>query len=108
MPGSFPPAPRSGSGAHRGPRLGWRNAVRPPTPVSDAECLDWHLRDLSGRVLLLPGDEPAVPHRECFEQPALHIVGPALPELVLDPKRHHRLADERVAEVLLDVGKPGD
>jgi hypothetical protein len=34
--------------------------------VSDAERLDQHLRDLPGRVLLLPGDEPAIAHGECL------------------------------------------
>src|SRR5215469_3326573 len=55
--------------------------------VSDAECLDQHLRDLPGRVLLLPGDEAAVADGECLEQPALHVVGAAAPEFVLDPEQ---------------------
>ena len=76
--------------------------------MSDAECLDQHLRDLPGRVLLLSGDEPTVAHGERFEQPALHVVGSAVLEFVLDPEWHHLLADERVAEVLLDVREPGD
>src|SRR6266487_2937167 len=108
MSRSFHPSPRLDFVAHRRPPGGTERRGKPAAPVSDAECLDHHRRDLPGRVLLLPGDEPAVAHGECLEQAALHVVGPAPLELVLDPERHHLLADEPVAEVLLDVREPGD
>ena len=58
--------------------------------------------------LLLSGDESTVADGEGFEQAALDVVGASLIELILDPERHDLLADEGVAEVLLDVGEPGD
>src|SRR5262252_5784824 len=75
---------------------------------SDTESFDQHVGDLPCRVLLLSGDQPAVADRECLEQPTLYVVGAALLELVLDPKRHHLLPDEVVAEFLLDVRESRD
>ena len=64
--------------------------------------------DLTARVLLLAGDEPAVAHGERLEQAAMDVVGAALAQGVLDAPGHDLLADERVAVVLLHVGEAGD
>src|SRR6516162_400340 len=75
--------------------------------MSNAERGNYRLADLRSGVLLLSGDQAAITHYEGFEQAALDIVRPSTPEVVLNPKRHHLLADCFVGEVLLDVREPG-
>src|SRR5690242_11369600 len=80
------------------------------------ERLDYRLRCLRAREVLLTGDEVAVSDREAAPQPSLDVVSAERFQLVLDPPGHDVfVARQRahvphgtVSEVLLDVGEAGD